>query len=191
MTFRMIARRLTTALPSRWAHVFVTLGTPPFKLAGLLFEEHSRYLSDFYEGFSRSNAENAETYNLVADHWNDHFAQLRRVLSALASGPPEMWRIAYYVQVTQEQALADYEETLVESLQTAWLVLFIAPAVVARVDGYGSNLLIPTLSAFATALLLIPTYIKRKRTLALYILHAHAFTFIFGEPADVADREAE
>jgi hypothetical protein len=184
-------RRLGSLFHSEPTHILATLGMTPIRLAVALFNQHEQFVSDFYQGYSRGNSESADVYTVVVEHWPEHFALLRSAFDSLGRGPLEMWRLAYYAQVTQEQALADYEETLVETVQTLWVALALVPLVTARSGGDGRQIMTTSLAAAAMALLLIPTYIKRKLVLAWYLVHVHAFTFIFGEAADVVDREAE
>lgn len=186
-----IMRVVGAALPSPTKDMLSTLSTPAPKLAVQLFTGHPQYISSFYEGYSRGTLGTLEGYKTAKENWSDHFALLGEVFGALRDGPLEMWRIAYYAQVTQEQALADYEETLMESVQMLWIALIVAPVVAVRSHATGEIVARVTVAALTLIVLLVPTFRRRKLALAWYIVHVHALTFIFGEAADVTDREAE
>jgi hypothetical protein len=183
-----LLRKVRVSRFPRLGVLLSTFSSSPTALAGSLFSSHTAFLNDFYNGYSRGMALTPELLEAVKANWERQFEMLTSVIGNLARGPVEMWRVAYFAQVSQEQALADYEETLVESVQIVWLVVMTGVFVISRLGG---NIWFALAAAIAIAVLFLPTYLRRKLTFAWYIVHLHSHSFLFAEGADVADREAE
>ena len=184
-------RKLGRGSKTRLGRTLRTLAAPPVALAVQLFDSHTEWIAKFYKSLSLAQATSPELYVLVRDEWDRVFSFIREIVQRAESMPEEFWRLTYFTSVTQEQALADYEQARVESVQFMWLAITLAPFVVARLAKGGGTILMVTIVAGALSALLIPTYLKRKLTFAIYLIYLYTNGATFGEGADVTDRAAE
>jgi hypothetical protein len=184
-------RKLDRGSDTRLGRTLRTLAAPPVALAVQLFDSHTEWIVKFYKSISLSQAQSPELYALVRDEWEHVFSLIRDIVHRAESMPEEFWRFTYFTNVTQEQAVADYEQARMESVQLMWMAITLAPFVVARLVENGGIILMTTLVAGGLAALLIPTYLKRKLTFAIYLVYSFALGAQFGEAAGVTDRAAE
>lgn len=162
----------------------------PLALAWDIYKAHRQFFSDYYLSWSLGTAQTPEFYEIIQRDWESHFARFDKILSEVATGPQELWRVAFFTSVTQEQALADFVESTLETMQSTWLALLISPILALRFGaGFGGMAGVGCIAA-VIAVLLIPMYVRRKLTFAVYLVYTHAVSFQFGELADIADREA-
>jgi hypothetical protein len=178
------------ATSERHQRTVSTLGYSPLELAYDIFREQWQFFNNYYWRWSLSTAQTPELYDIIKRDWETHYAPFEQMLAAVATGPHELWRVAFFASLTQEQALADFVESTLETMQAAWVGLLLTPFIGMRLGAAAHTVAMLSVFSAAVALLLVPTYVKRKRTFAIYLIHAHAVVFQFGEVAEVADREA-
>jgi len=186
-----LLRKFDRGSDTRLGRLIHTLAAPPVVLAVQLFDDHVEWIENFYKGISLAQAPSPELYALIRDEWEHVFSITRDLMYRAGSMPEEFWRLTYFTNVTQEQAIADYEHTRMEAVQLMWLAIALAPFMVARLVEDGRIILIASTMAGGLAALLIPTYLRRKITFAVYLIYSFAVGAQFGESADVADREPE
>ncbi|HEX4960566.1 MAG TPA: hypothetical protein VF173_06985 [Thermoanaerobaculia bacterium] len=186
-----LLRKFDRGSHTRFGRTLRTLAASPVALAVQLFDSHTEWISNFYKSISLSQAQSPELYAMVRDEWEHVFPLIHDIVYRAESMPEEFWRFTYFTNVTQEQAIADYEQVRMEAIQLMWLAIALAPFVVARLVDGGGIILMATIGAGSLAALLIPTYLKRKLTFAVYIVYSFALGAQFGEAAEVTDRAAE
>lgn len=193
LPLRFIGGRLFIALGraevSGWRRAAWILGASPVKLAVQLFQTYRKFFYDFYFGWSSAVASTPEMYEIVKRDWDTHFKLLEGVLIEELQAPQELSRVALFTSVTQEQALAEYMESTLESMQLAWVTLALSPVLAFRFGADVGEIWMVLVCAIVIALALVPMYVRRKLTLAVFLVYSHCVAFQFGELAENADRE--
>jgi hypothetical protein len=183
--------RLAGNRSNRFADVMKRLGNSPLAIAREIFEANRQFINDYYEGWSRAAVTSPEMYTVVQNEWAAHFETFAGLMKQLGRGPSELWYIALFTSVTQEQALAEYLEATLESLQAAWLTFLVVPVALLHFGAPIHVVIITIICLIMTILLMLPMYLRRKLIFAVFLVYSHMTAFQFGKLADVTDREAE
>jgi hypothetical protein len=160
-------------------------------LAADIFAKNETIFDDMYRGWSLAVTASSDFYTVVEKNWPTVFDLARRTVSGFAGRDEDFWRFIYFGHVTQEQAFGEYIDSQVEVIQAGWLALSLMPGVALRVGGSASEIATTAIIAGAASLLLVPTYLRRKIALGMYLLYVNLTSFQFGETPEISDRDPD
>jgi hypothetical protein len=154
----------------------------PVDIAFEMFMQHEQQILEYLELYGASQpaavGHREEVTRLCKDIGRHMQKITNREMAAL---------FAYFAGVTQEQKFEEHLRSSVDDIYHVWVVAGLAVWVVAA-NLRTAPAVLGAMGALVAAL--VPLLAQRRRRLAHYLLYNYLQTFLFGEQADTADREA-
>jgi hypothetical protein len=184
-----LARGLAARFTGGIADALSVLGSTPAQVASHMFEQNEQLVHGVYRGSSLAAATTPDQYALIEAKYDGQFAMIRDSIRRLANTREELWRLAYFGNVAQEQAFADFTESVVESIQVGWIAFLLLPFAAARLPVDHSNVVLITVLGGFAVVLSVPTFIRKKLTLATYLVHSFVMIIQFGRLAETSESD--